>query len=58
MCFDSKVVNDPKRMSFQFTPSKVNIFCLRSTFTINLWFKDCRTCDFVHLVDRVRKTKK
>ena len=26
MCFDSKVVDNPKRLSFQLTSSKVNIF--------------------------------
>ena len=47
MCFDSKVVNDPKRLSFQLTSSGVNMFCLRQTFAIIIRFKYCRTCIFV-----------
>ena len=34
--FDSKVIDDPKRLSVQLTTSEVNIFCLGQTFAIIL----------------------
>ena len=58
ICFDSKVVDDLKRLSFQLTSSEVNIFCLRWTFAIILRVKYCRICDFVYLVDKIIKAKK
>ena len=47
------MVDDPKRLSFQLTSSEVIIFA----FAIILRVKNCRTCDFVYLVDKIRKIK-
>ena len=58
MCFDSKVADDPKRLSFQLTSSEVSIFCLRYTFVIILRVNNCRACDFMNLDVNIRKTKK
>ena len=58
MCFDSKVVDDPKRFSCQLISSKVNIFLLRVDLCIQMQGYNCRTCDFEYLDIRIRKTKK
>ena len=48
------MVDDPKRMLFQLPSSEVNMFCLRKTFAIILRVMNC---DFMHLVNSIRKTK-
>ena len=58
MCFDIKVVDNTKRLSFQLTPSEVNIVLLKLDFAITIGVKYCRTCYFCYLDDRTRKSKK
>ena len=43
MCFESKVVEDPKRLSYQLTSSEVNISCLGLTIAIILRVINVRT---------------
>ena len=51
MCFDSKVVNNLKRLSYQLISSEVNIYAFYLRVEI------VERVIFVYLDDRIRKTK-
>ena len=57
MCFDSKVVGNPKRLSFQLTSSEGNVILAEFGFVLYNRIENCRTCISTKWLIKIKRQK-